>query len=113
MAGKKRGLHVPSTWTTRNFNFIPGDQVTNITTVLHSLYHRFHWGTHDFPEGVIPSLESCRLLHTALRSNPFWLVALRYCLFPIKSIIWVIFIINSRRLELSGLVVVKLFEHVD
>lgn len=56
----------------------------------------------------MPSLENHRVLHSAVRrSNPFWLDTLRNSLFPIKSIIWVIFIINGRRLELSGLAVAK------
>lgn len=77
------------------------------------LYHRFHGASTIFPREEMHSLQSRRDLYTALRrSNPFWLVALRYSLFPIKSIIWVIFIINSRRLELSGLAVAKIFGHV-
>ena len=41
-----------------------------------------------FPREEMPFLESCRVLHTALRrSNPFWLVALRYSVFSVKSII--------------------------
>lgn len=111
MAGKKRGLYVPNIWT--RFDFIPGDQVSK-THVMHSLYLSFHWGIRNFPQRENTfSLESCRVPHIAVRrSNPFWQVALRYSLFPIKSIIWVIFIINSRRLELSGLAVAKIFGRV-
>ena len=61
----------------------------------------------------MPSIDSRRLLHAVpRRSNPFWLVALRYSLFPIKSIMWVIFILTGRRLELSGPAVPKIFGRV-
>lgn len=64
------------------------------------------------PREEMLSLGSFRVLYIAQRSNLFWLVAPRYSLFLIKSIIWVIFIINGRRLELSGPAIVKIFGHV-
>lgn len=108
--GVKRGLYVSNTWT--GFNSFSGEQVSKTSVCV--VYTTGTTGTSViFLREEIPSLESRGVLPPALRrSNPFWLVALRYSLFPIKSIIWVIFIINGRRLELSGPAVAKIFGHV-
>lgn len=81
------------------FSFVLGDEVIT-TNVICRPHQRLHWSIHNFAQGreflFFWELQESQAIPG--RSNPFLLFSLRYSVFPIISIIWVIFKINGEGL---------------